>query len=264
MEAPKQNSNDLDNSPPSLKLFGSWASSFTHRVQLALKLKNLPFDYVEEDLACKSPALLLHNPVYKKVPVLLAAGRPVPESLLILHFLDDCFPHAAPQLLPDDPHDRALARFWAHFADDRLGPAVAAVFTSSGDTQHAAVSRFQDELSLIETELREGAFAGRRFFAGDHLGFLDIVLGCGSYWLAVFEEVAEVKLFDPVEFPKFSAWLRDFEEQEEVKAIIPPFDRLLDYARGLRQILLGGNSGEAEKGGGVTSGIPADEQSDGV
>jgi glutathione S-transferase len=33
-----------------LKLLGSWASSYTHRVQLALRLKGLEFEYAEEDL----------------------------------------------------------------------------------------------------------------------------------------------------------------------------------------------------------------------
>ncbi|PKA67213.1 Glutathione transferase GST 23 [Apostasia shenzhenica] len=243
-----------DNSSSSsanLKLFGSWASSYTHRVQLALKIKNLAFAYVEEDLTDKSPSLLLHNPIYKKVPVLLAGGRPIPESLLILHFLDEAFPGTSP-ILPADPFDRAIARFWAHFAEDRLGPAVAAVFSSSGEAQNAAVCRVHDELRLIEAELQDGAFAGRRFFAGDRIGLLDIVLGCGSYWLGVFEEVAGVKLVDAGEFPRFHAWLSDFEEQE-VKAIIPPFDKLLTYARGLRQMLLDPN-GDA---GGVVAGSAA-------
>ncbi|KAG0478645.1 hypothetical protein HPP92_013364 [Vanilla planifolia] len=140
--------------PSSLTLLGSWASSYTHRVQLALKLKNLPFDYIEEDLVNKSPSLLTHNPVYKKVPVLLASGHPIPESLLILHFLDESFPDTYP-LLPASPHHRAVARFWAYFAEDRLGPAVAAVFASSGEDQLAAVARFRDELRLLEAELSE-------------------------------------------------------------------------------------------------------------
>ena len=41
-----------------LKLFGSWASSYTHRVQLALRLKGLEFEYAEEDLGSKSGELL--------------------------------------------------------------------------------------------------------------------------------------------------------------------------------------------------------------
>lgn len=221
-----------------LKLLGSWASSYTHRVQLALRLKGLEFEYAEEDLGSKSESLLRNNPVYKKVPVLvLPDGRALAESAIILHYLDDAFP-ASRQLLPADPFDRAVARFWCHFSDDKLGPAVGAVFASTGEEQEAAVRQVHENLALLEAELREGAFKGRRFFGGDEVGFLDVVLGCGSYWLAVFEEVTGVQLVDADAFPLFHAWLRDFEAQEEVRETIPSVDRLLDYARGLRQMLL--------------------------
>lgn len=221
-----------------LKLFGSWASSYTHRVQLAMRLKGLDFEYAEEDLGSKSEELLRHNPVYKKVPVLLLPdGRSLAESAIILHYLDDAFP-ATRQLLPADPFDRAVARFWCHFGDDKLGPAVGAVFASTGEEQEAAVRQVHENLALLEAELREGAFKGRRFFGGDEVGFLDVVLGCGSYWLAVFEEVTGVQLVDADAFPLFHAWLRDFEAQDEVRETIPSIDRLLEYARGLRQMLL--------------------------
>jgi glutathione S-transferase len=102
-----------------LKLFGSWASSFTHRVQLALRLKGLEFEYVEEDLSSKSEDLLRLNPVYKKVPVLVHGGRALPESVVILQYLDDAWPETRP-LLPANSVDRALARFWCHFVDDKV------------------------------------------------------------------------------------------------------------------------------------------------
>jgi glutathione S-transferase len=67
-----------------LKLFGSWAWSYTHRVQLALRLKGLEFEYVEEDLSSKGEDVLRLNPVYKMVPVLVHGGRALPESVVIL------------------------------------------------------------------------------------------------------------------------------------------------------------------------------------
>uniref|UniRef100_A0A0E0DRD7 glutathione transferase n=1 Tax=Oryza meridionalis TaxID=40149 RepID=A0A0E0DRD7_9ORYZ len=247
---------------PELKLFGSWASSYTHRVQLALRLKALEFVYAEEDLGNKSEALLRLNPVHKKVPVLVHRGRALAESVIILQYLDDAWPESRP-LLPSDPFDRALARFWCHFADDKLGPAVGAVFASTGKEQEAAVQQVHDNLALLEAELREGAFKGRRFFGGDQVGLLDVVLGCGSYWLAVFEEVTGVRLVDADAFPLFHAWLRDFEAQEEVKETIPSVDRLLEYARGLRQMLLalaaGAGAGAAAAAGSspVTAAVDA-------
>jgi len=121
----------------------------------------------------------------------------------------------------------------------QLGPAVGAVFASTGEDQEAAVRQVHENLALIEAELRDGAFKGRRFFGGDEVGLLDVVLGCGSYWLAVFEEVTGVRLVDADAFPLFHAWLRDFEALEEVRETIPAVDRLLEYARGVRHMLLG-------------------------
>ncbi|KAK8960613.1 Glutathione S-transferase U1 [Platanthera guangdongensis] len=183
MESPKQNSHDDDNSSSSssssLKLFGFWASSYTHRVQLALKLKNL-FRLHRRGSRRQIPCLLLNNPIYKKFPSSSPAAAPSPSPSSFSTFLDDTFQNPPP-LLPPRPATVPSPASGA-FADDRLGPAVAAVFASAGDAQRAAVGRFRDELRLIETELCEGAFAGRRFFSGgDRIGFLDIILGCGSY-----------------------------------------------------------------------------------
>ena len=121
----------------------------------------------------------------------------------------------------------------------QLGPAVGAVFASTGEDQEAAVRQVHENLALIEAELRDGAFRGRRFFGGGEVGLLDVVLGCGSYWLAVFEEVTGVRLVDADAFPLFHAWLRDFEALDEVRETIPAVDRLLEYARGVRHMLLG-------------------------
>uniref|UniRef100_A0A0D9WGI0 glutathione transferase n=1 Tax=Leersia perrieri TaxID=77586 RepID=A0A0D9WGI0_9ORYZ len=248
----QENGSEAPAPEPELKLYGSWASSYTHRVQLALRLKGLEFEYAEEDLGNKSEALLRHNPVHKKVPVLLHRGRPLAESVIILQYLDDAFPDTRP-LLPSDPFLRALSRFWCHFADDKLGPAVGAVFASTGKEQEEAVRQVHENLAMLEAELREGEFKGRRFFGGDRVGLLDVVLGCGSYWLAVFEEVTGVRLVDADAFPLFHAWLRDFEAQEEVKETIPSVDRLLEYARGLRQMLLALAAGAGDGG---STGVP--------
>ena len=103
-----------------LKLLGMWASPYVSRVKLALHLKGVSYEYVEEDLANKSDLFLRSNPVHKTVPVLIQNGNPICESSIIVQYIDEAFPDSGAALLPSDPHDRAVARFWTAYIDDKV------------------------------------------------------------------------------------------------------------------------------------------------
>ncbi|KAJ0982794.1 hypothetical protein J5N97_011049 [Dioscorea zingiberensis] len=105
-----------------LKVLGVWPSPFVIRVRIALNIKGLVHESLEEveGFPVKSELLLKSNPVYKKVPVLIHAGKPVCESLVIVQYIEDAFPINGASLLPSDPYDSAIARFWAFYIDDKV------------------------------------------------------------------------------------------------------------------------------------------------
>jgi glutathione S-transferase len=114
-----------------VKLLGVWDSPFVNRVQIVLNLKGICYEYVEEDLHNKGELLLASNPVHKKVPVLLHDGKAIPESQVIVQYIDEAWSGTGPSVLPADPLQRATARFWAAFVDDKVITTSRSLFWSS-------------------------------------------------------------------------------------------------------------------------------------
>lgn len=104
-----------------MKLLGFWASPYVLRTRIALKIKAISYEYVEENLREKSELLLQSNPIYKKVPVLLHGDRTICESPVIVEYIDAIWntPNSPP-ILPLDPYDRAVAKFWGVFIEDKV------------------------------------------------------------------------------------------------------------------------------------------------
>uniref|UniRef100_A0A452YP18 Glutathione S-transferase n=1 Tax=Aegilops tauschii subsp. strangulata TaxID=200361 RepID=A0A452YP18_AEGTS len=103
-----------------LKLLGLSVSPFVVRVRMALHMKGLSYEYIEQDLFNKSELLLKSNPVEKKVPVLIHDGKTILDSSAIVQYIDEVWAAMGPSILPVDPNERATARFWAAYVDDKV------------------------------------------------------------------------------------------------------------------------------------------------
>lgn len=103
-----------------VQVLGTNYSPFVSRVRIALNLKSVNFEYIEQNLTSKSDLLLGSNPVYKKVPVLIHGDTCICESLVIVQYIDETWTGNGHSILPSDAYDRAVARVWAAYFDDKV------------------------------------------------------------------------------------------------------------------------------------------------
>lgn len=204
-----------------VKLLGSTLSPFVLRVSIALALKGIDYELIEEKTQNKSQLLLQSNPVHKKIPVLIHNGKPVCESMIIVQYIDEAW-DKAPNFLPKHPYDRAIARFWAAFVDDKLFPCLRGVFTGQGEQLQKAAEESVTNFLLIEEALRTNScFTGKPYFGGDEIGLTDIALGGLSSFLKTLQKVTNTVLIDPEKMPLLSAWMDRFCESDGVKEVMP-------------------------------------------
>ncbi|XP_022865549.1 glutathione transferase GST 23-like [Olea europaea var. sylvestris] len=203
-----------------LKLFRTWSSPFALRIVHALKIKGLEYETIFEDLSNKSDSLLQYNPIHKKVPVLVHNGKPICESLVILEYVDETWKQCP--LLPRDPYEKAKARFWAKFGDDKLFSSIWNVFTTQGKEQEEPIAAAVQNLKPIEELLKE-----KKFFGGETIGYLDIAFGWTANIISILEEIMNLNLVDEEKFPLLSAWMQNFSNDPVIKECWPPRDKMI-------------------------------------
>lgn len=215
-----------------LKLLGTWRGPFALRVRLALNFKGLSYEYLEEDLANKSDLLLSSNPVNKKVPVLIHNGVPICESLAILEYIDEVYcTTTGPSLLPTDPYERATARFWARYIDQKLVEPWWKMFAGKTDNEREVGTK----QALAAVEVLEGALRecskGKPFFGGDNVGYVDVVLGGMVSWMQGTKLLCGVDLMDATKTPLLVAWMERFGGLDPAKVVLPDVGRLVEFAK---------------------------------
>ncbi|KAG0499638.1 hypothetical protein HPP92_003914 [Vanilla planifolia] len=225
-----------------LKLIGFWASPFCLVVEVALKLKGFTYDYQEENLEeGKSESLLRYNPIYKSVPVFIHDARPIVESLVILEYLEDLL--REPPLLPADPFARARVRFWVDFFYKKIVPPLRSIVVKEGVEQEKVISESTQHLRTLEQAAAEEFPTETPFFCGDLPGLLDIVFGSTVCWIRVLEELTGSQMMSKETTPVLCRRIESFTGCHAVKEAMPKHEKLLAYARRLRERILALNAG---------------------
>ncbi|XP_027348146.1 glutathione S-transferase U17-like [Abrus precatorius] len=217
-----------------VQLLGAWPSPFVLRARIALNIKSVEYEFLEENLESKSQLLLKSNPIHKKIPVLIHRDKPICESLIIVQYVDDAWSFA-PLILPSHPYDRAIARFWAAYIDEKWYPTMKSIRGAKGeDEKKRLIEEVREGLALLEDAFKESS-KGKAFFGGDQIGFLDIALGSILGWMRVTEISNGVKLLDQPKTPGLLKWAQEFCAHGAVKGVMPETTKLLEFAKTLKR-----------------------------
>ncbi len=150
-----------------MTLFSDPQDHYSHRVRMVLAEKGVTVDIVDVDPNNKPEDLAELNP-YNAVPTLLDRDLVLYESVVIMEYLDERFPH--PPLLPVYPVTRAQSRLLIHRIERDWCSKVDLLLAGKG--REAALTKARNEL-------REGivavapVFAEKPFFMNEEFTLVD-------------------------------------------------------------------------------------------
>jgi glutathione S-transferase len=181
-------------------LYDAARCPYCARVRIVLAEKQIEVETVEIDLRDRPAWLYEKNPT-GRVPVLEEEdGRPLPESAVIMEFLEERYPE--PALLPPDPADRAFVRLLIHRDEELTDPYYALRRGEEGGPEQ------------LDAALREldRSLARRPFLGGAEYGLADIAF---VPWILRARDMLGVDLGG---LPALADWLARLEERPAVAA----------------------------------------------
>ncbi|MDC0361505.1 glutathione S-transferase family protein [Halioglobus sp.] len=106
-------------------LHGASASPFVRKVLVALKIKGLSYEQLQQMPFTKDEEYRRLNPL-GKIPTLQVGTLTICDSTVICEYLEDS--HPEPPLYPRDSGDRATARWYEELGGTRIAELAAGIF----------------------------------------------------------------------------------------------------------------------------------------
>ena len=133
-----------------LVLYHNDMSLCAQKVRLCLAEKGLEWDSRHLALRAGEHQQAWYRNLNRRavVPTLVDRDKVVPESNVILEYLDEAYPD--PGLLPQDPYARASARLWTKQLDEDIHDASAAILSFGIAFRHQYIERGELGQKMLE------------------------------------------------------------------------------------------------------------------
>jgi glutathione S-transferase len=169
-----------------MKLYSNNLSPFAARPRLAIYAKGLSVEILDPPGGGTASAeYRAVNPIGKVPSLVLDDGTVIPESDVIVEYLEDAFP--TPSLRPDGAAAKAQARLVSRIADLYVGPAGAGLFgqmnpaTRNAAAVDEAFGKLDEAMAQLNVFMGEGPYA-----LGDRLTTADCTLAPMIFFMGVF------------------------------------------------------------------------------
>tara|TARA_Y100000782_G_scaffold71835_2_gene77725 strand:- start:73265 stop:73948 length:684 start_codon:yes stop_codon:yes gene_type:complete len=207
-----------------IQIYGPSFSTFVRSVMMACELKGLAYEVTTQ---VDGEAVDFHTPGHKaihpytKFPVLLTEQGPIPETVAILHYLEN--EYGGTQLYPSDPYAQAQVEAWSGisgiYVDHEIVREVLLEFIfpkgENGsvrmDKVEAAIPGIQNALSVVADQL-----ADNPYICGNELTAADLIL----IPIIDYIEKSEVAKAKVAEHPNVLAYIEKIRVQDFAKHIL--------------------------------------------
>ena len=214
-------------------LYTAIPCNFCQRVKIALHAKGVEFESVEIDLV-RRPAWYRDKASGGSVPLLENEDGAFYGSAIINEYVEERWPE--PQLLPEDPAERAAARMFIDWWNRRgpTAPYEERLMNVREEREKDVEARLVQSLEECERRLEQRGHAGG-YWDGRSLGLVD----CSA--APVFVRFAGLRHFHgfeiPAELTRVRAWHDTLLADPHVQATAPDEGELLSMLTDYRSVL---------------------------
>ena len=198
-----------------VKLYTSEICPFAHRARLVASVKGIEHERVEIDLKEMPPWYKELSP-NQSVPFLQHDEKGIPESWIIMQYLDETFPGL--KLTPEDPFLRSKMRL----AFETIGSKLVSVVSPAFKNPEHPIPDDKELWAPLEASLD----ANGPFWLGSQLTLADLAAYPWFERWAVLEQRTGRKLNLP---PRLKAWLKAISTQPAVLKEAHPSQYYLDF-----------------------------------
>ena len=165
-----------------MKLVGSKPSPYVRKVRVILAEKNLPYEFVLENVWDAASKITQFNPLGKVPALVTDADDTLFDSPVIAEYLDTL---AAPRLIPATGIERARVRSYEALGDGIADAGITMFLERKRAPERQDTAWIARQTSKVEAGIAAVAktLGEKPFLHGAELTLGDVACGCALFWL---------------------------------------------------------------------------------